>query len=199
MKRLVPAAFAMLLCTMLTPANIARPEPIKTPKPKPSKSVVTAMDIRLDRDATEARLIVPRSQLKQLRAELDGLDDADDATAAVSSPGISRTQTMMSGAFLSLALVFGGMWFIRSGKAANKNVKMLVIGVTAATLGSAATFVYANAGPPSEARKITGKMFSPAVHIYGFGWGEVRVETSNQDRIQLIVPNPREDRPTGEE
>ena len=91
---------------------------------------------------------------------------------------------------ISRALVFGGMWFVRSGKTATKTGKTLVILAVIAGVGSAATFVYANAGPPPEARSITGKMFAPAVHMYRGGWGEVKLETGNQQTIQLIVPDP---------
>jgi len=197
MKRLIlTIAFAAIAAGSAL-ADIARPDAPKAPKTKPSTSIATTMDIRLDPNAREARLIIPRSQLKQLRAQLDGLDDADDNTAAVTTPSFSRMQTIMSGAFLSLAIVFGGMWFARSGKAASKTVKMIVVVATVAGIASAATFVYANAGPPNEARSITGKMFSQAVHIYGFGWGTVKVETSDEDRIQLIVPNTK-DKPAAE-
>jgi hypothetical protein len=177
-------------------ADIARPD--KTPKntPKP-KGIDSSMTIRLDREAKEARLLIPRSQLKQLRAELEQMDDDGDNTAAVTD-GFGRTQTIVSGMFLSLALVFGGMWFVRSGKSATRTGRSLFILAVLAGLGSAATFVYANAGPPSEARSITGKMFSQSVHIYNFGYGRVKLEASpasEGDGIILIVPNPTEEGP----
>ncbi len=198
MKRIFLIAAVLVFASTAAFADIARPDPAKSPKTKPSTSIMTTMDIRLDPDAKEARLIIPKSQLKQLRAQLDGMDDAADNTAAVTTPSFSRTQTIMSGAFLSLAIVFGGMWFARSGKAASKTVKTIVIVTAIAGIASAATFVYANAGPPNEARSITGKMFSQAVHIYGFGRGQVKLETSDSDdRIQLIVPDPK-DKPSGE-
>ena len=55
--------------------------------------------------------------------------------------------------------------------------------------------MFANAGPPPEARSITGKMFTPAVHLYKFGYGKVKVETSDDDRdeIELIVPDAPSD------
>ena len=198
MKRTFLIAAIITIAAVATFADIARPEPAKSPKTKPSAGVMTTMDIRLDSDAKEARLIIPKSQLKQLRAQLDDMDDASDNTAAATT-SFSRTQTIMSGAFLSLAIVFGGIWFARSGKSASKTVKTLVIGATIVGIASAATLVYANAGPPSDARSITGKMFAPAVHYYGFGWGQVRLETSDTDqRIQLIVPNPKADGKTDE-
>jgi hypothetical protein len=100
--------------------------------------------------------------------------------------------------FLSLALVFGGIWIVRSGKTSTRTGKAVVIAAIFAAIGSAATFVYANAGPPAEARSITGKMFSQSMHIYNFGYGRIKLETSPDSEgegVILIVPNPKDDKP----
>ena len=188
----------MLFVSAVAFADIARPEPAKTPKP--AKGINTTMLIRLDRDAKEAKLVIPKSQIKQLRAELERMDDGSDDTAAVTTTnGVSRTQTIVSGMFLSLALVFGGMWFVRSGKSTTKSGKALVVLAMLAGIGSAATYVYANAGPPREARSITGKMFSQSVHIYNFGSGAIRLETGSGEQIEMIVPDPPDAKPNSEE
>lgn len=191
MKRFFWLTTLVLMASVAVFADIARPDPTKTPKP--TKGVTTTMLIRLDRNATEAKLIIPKSQIKQLRAELEHLDDDPGNTAANTEPtSFSRTQTIVSGAFLSLALVFGGMWFVRSGKAATKSGKTFVILAVLAATGATATFVYANAGPPPEARTITGKMFSQSVHLYKFGSGKIKVETSSTgDAVEFIVPDPQ--------
>jgi hypothetical protein len=62
-----------------------------------------------------------------------------------------------------------------------------------------ATLAYANAGPPPEARSITGKMFAQGVHWYNAGWGHVKLGVSDTERIKLIVPNPKDDKPGNEE
>ena len=101
--------------------------------------------------------------------------------------------------FLSLAIVFGGMWFVRSGKTATKTGKTLVILAVIAGVGSAATFVYANIGPPLEARSITGKLFDKKVFTpYRFASGKIKIETSDDGIVQLVVPDPP-DKPTGDE
>lgn len=185
-------AFATLaaICVMASFAfaDLARPDDPK----KKSRSIETTLDIRLDAGATEAKLIIPRSQLKQLRAELEQLDDDSDATAgAITGSDLSRTQTIVSGVFLSLALVFGGVWLVRSGRFSIRAGKAAV-GIALVCAASAVTFVYANAGPPLEVRTINGKMFSQAMHIYGFGWGRIRMEVGDtEDRVRLIVPNPK--------
>ncbi|MEP6788528.1 MAG: hypothetical protein ABJB40_08855 [Acidobacteriota bacterium] len=197
MKRIICLTTLLFLASMVVLADIARPKPEKAPTQK--RSIETGMSIKLDPDAKEARLIIPKSQIKQLRAELDKLNDDSDNTAAVTTlGGLSRTQTIASGTFLSLALVFGGMWFVRSGKAGTKTGKGLVILAVAAGFASAATLVYANAGPPAEARSITGKMFTEAVHMYRSGWGTVKLEAGDQEQIQLIVPDPQ-DKPKSDE
>ncbi len=194
MKRLTCLTAIILLTSLAAFADIARPDktPNKTPKPKPAPGITTRMDIRLDRDATQARLIIPKSQLKQLRAELEQMDDDSDNTAQVTTPGVSRTQTIVSGVFLSLSLVFGGMWFVRSGKAATKTGKSLVVIAVLAGLASAATYIYANIGPPPEARSITGRIFSPAIHQYNFGGGEIRLEAGDDQTVKFIVPDPKD-------
>jgi hypothetical protein len=190
MKRVFCLTLMVLTLSAVGLADIARPS--KTPKPKTGKSIETMMSIRLVSDATEATLRIPKSQIKQLRAALEDLDQNDD-TAEVAAPtvGISRTQTIVSGMFLSLALVFGGIWFVRSGKVSSRSGKTLVIVAVLAGLGSAATYVYANAGPPQEARAITGKMFAPAVHIYNYGSGKIKLEAKDDSNgVELIVPDP---------
>jgi hypothetical protein len=196
MKKTVAILAAILGLSVLSYADIARPT--NTPKLNSQKFVTNTMEISLDKDAKEAKLLIPRSQIKELRAALEHMDDGTDATAAVTSSGLSREQTIVSGLFMSLAVVFGGIWFARSGKLASKGVKSVVLTIGIAAIASAATFVYANAGPPAEARSITGKMFSQAVHLYGFGSGQIKVGISDDDYIHLIVPNPS-DKPSGEE
>lgn len=195
MKRMILLVVTLILVTTAAFADIA-PAPGKSPNRVKKPPVVnTNLDITLDSKATEARLIIPASQLKQLRAELDLLDGGDSNTAAVSTDAtFTRTQTIVSGIFLSLAFVFGGIFFVRSGR----NVRTVGAVVVAAAIGSAATVIYANVGPPLDARTISGKMFSQAVHNYGFGTGKIKLETGEGDRIKLIVPNP-EKTPSGNE
>jgi len=54
-------------------------------------------------------------------------------------------------------------------------------------------------GPPPEARSITGKIFTPGVHMYKQASGKIRVEASDNDWIELIVPDVADEKKTGEE
>jgi hypothetical protein len=189
MKKITGISALVVLLALTVAADI--PKPAKSPKQ--SASINSILRINLKGDAKEARLIIPKSQLLELRAALEQMDDTGNTAAFVSAGGFSRTQTIVSGMFLSLAIVFGGIWFARSGKVSSRSGNALVIVAVLTGLGSAATFIYGNAGPPPEARSITGKMFTPAVHLYGFGSGQIKLETTDEDRndIQLIVPDPQ--------
>ena len=187
MKRILSLTALLLVIASSAFADIAQPD--RTPKPTPTpRSVTTSMRIRLDRNATEAKLILPKSQIKQLRAELEQLDSESDDTAVVTNT--SRTQTIVSGAFLSLALVFGGMWFVRSGKSATKSGKSLMILAIVAGVGSAATLVYANAGPP-PITSITGNIFNRDAIRYRSINAPVKIEMSDDNSVQFIVPDPQ--------
>ena len=200
MNKLISIVGMTLFVSIYCFADIARPNNSQARTPKPKASIETTLDIRLRADEKEAKLIIPKSQIAQLRAQLETLDDgSNNAAAFTSGTGISGLQTVISGLFLSLAIVYSGIWFMRSGRATPIAGKGVVAAVVLCCIASA-TFVFANAGPPAEARSITGKMFSQAMHIYGFGWGKIKVETTDDDdRITLIVPNPKTSASPGEE
>ena len=195
MKKLLLLTALALFTSTAAFADIAPPRPEKTPKPKPGVS--TTMEIMMDKTAKEAKLIIPKSQIKQLRAELESLDDDNGNTAAVTG-GSTRLQTIVSGAFLSLAFVFGGMWFLRSGKASTKGGKALAAAAILGGIGAATTVVFANVGPPPAARNITCKLFDQKIfQPYGFAYGKIKIETTDGNQVKLIVPDVTE-KPAGE-
>jgi hypothetical protein len=191
MRRITLVLLLIAAASVVIVADVPRP----TQAPKQNPSIDTNLHISLKSDAKEARLIIPKDSLKQLRAQLDQIDQGGDVTAAASitSASSSRIQTIVGGLFLSAAIVFGGIWFARNGRSAPKSSAALVIFAVVAALGSAATFVYGNAGPPPEARSVTGKMFSDYVHIYKFGYGPIKLELADGDGdVTLIVPDPKD-------
>ena len=111
----------------------------------------------------------------------------------------SRTQTIVSGLFLSLAIVFGGVWFAKRGKAN----KTLVAGAVLFLVGSAATLVFANTGPPQELRSISEQIIQTD-ELFTDGWnyayGKVKVKVSDKaEAIELIVPDVGEEKTTNKE
>lgn len=197
MKKVLSLLISAIIFSTVIFADVRVDTPKPTPKPNSSKSIDTNLYVQIDRKATEAKLIIPKSQLKQLRAELEELDDSSDSRASL---GFTKTQTIISGMFLSLAFVFGGVWLVRSKKVNTKASKALVIGSILFFSGAVATIVYANAGPPPEARSITNKFFSQGVNIYNFGSGKIKLETSTEVKVPtLIVPQVPEEKKKPEE
>ena len=180
--------FALVACFSMAAFADVRPPitPQPTPAPKEKKAFDADFRISISKDAKEARLLIPKDRIKQLRAKLDEIDGGSNNTAFLS---VSRTQTIAGGLFLSLAFVFGGVWLARSRKTDLQPNKTLVAGAVLFLCGAFATIVFANVGPPPEARSITGKIFTPAVHMYKQAWGKIKVETTDDDEIQLIVPD----------
>lgn len=193
MKKLFSSIALIAGLAVVAFADVRLPD---APKPKQSKSISTDIFISIDKNAKEARLVIPKSQLKQLRAELEQLDDAE----ATASSNFSKTQTVVSGLFLSLAFVFGGVWLARSRKSDGKTSQALVIGASLFLTGALATISFANIAPPLEVRSITGKIFSESVNRYKRASGRIKVETSDENSgIELIVPDVKGEGGTGEE
>ena len=190
LKRTILATSILVLATAAY-ADVPRPDRTPT-KAKKAPALDTYLSIQLDRGAGEARLIIPRSQLKALRAELDALDEGSSDTAAALSMGSSsRLQMIVSGVLLSLAIAFGGIWFARQGKASAKASRSAAAAMAIFASGALATIVYGNAGPPAAAREITGKMFTPAMHVFKYGGGKIKLEVSDEATTpKLIVPDP---------
>lgn len=188
MKRFMLMAAFIMLAAAAAFGDIPRPERSPNRVPKPTPGVSTTMEIMMDKNAKEAKLLIPKSQIKQLRAELEALDDDGGNTAAVSG-GFTRLQTIVSGTFLSLAFIFGGMWFVRSGRSATKGGKALAIAAILGGIGAATTVVFANVGPPPAARSITSKLFDQKVFSsYGFAYGKITIETTDGNQVKLVVP-----------
>lgn len=193
------------LCLMVALLSIAilanEPAPRPTPKPNSKKSIETTLTIKMDKNAKEAKLIIPKSQIKQLRAELEQLDNEQDTNAAATT-SFSRTQTIVGGLFMSLAIVFGGVWLSRSRKINTKSGKTLVAGAVLFCVGSLATIAFGNAGPPPELRQITGKLFDKKVFGYwNSASGKIKLEVSDTALYpEMIVPNvPDEKKPSEED
>jgi len=192
MKRLFSLCVLLGMFSLAAFADVRLPDtPKPTPAPKQKKTIESNMTIRLDKKASEARLIIPKSQIKQLRAALDDLDDDTGNTAL----NIGRTQTIVSGLFLSLAFVFGGVWFARARKNDGKINKTAAAAIMLFLVGASATAAFANMGPPTELRSISSKLFNK--QIFG-GWnsatGKIKIEVTEKDGgpVELVVPDKPE-------
>ncbi len=191
MKKVLVLAAVLLLASVAMFADIARPGTKKpAPVPKPGSNTVAKMTITLDANVSQPTLNIPRSSLKYLRAAIDESGVDQDNTAAVTAPSYSRTQTFVSGMFLSLAIVFGGILFVRSGKAATKQGKALVIVAVLAGIGSAATYVYGDIALPRR-DEINSRLFNMDKASEGCCTATsdfVQIRVSNGDGVVLQIP-----------
>lgn len=183
-------------------ADIRLPD---TPKPKASKTADGRLVIRINRSAKEAKLIIPKNQVKQLRAQLEEMDNGGDTTTATTANGFdfTRTQTIVSGLFLSLAFVFGGVWLVRARKSENKIAKKAIGGAAILCLLSATAatnFIFANAGPPAQLRSITSVLFDKkAFNGWSQASGKIKIEIADTTatNIELVVPDAEKTAPGG--
>jgi len=181
------APVLILLLTTLT--VFANKTPPPTPK-KPLTTVNTRLSIRVDENATEAKLIIPRQIWQTMKAEIDG----EESLNAANRYGVTSTQALMGGVFLSLAFVFGGVWFVR-GKGVSKN--KVVVGVLVLVLfGAATTISFANM-PPPQYNKLDDKILASEVGIFGAN-GNIKIEVvdSSSSSMTLVLPKGS-DKPSG--
>ena len=167
-------------------ADVPRPRDDGHKSPK-TVSVSSPMHIEPNTKATEAKLLIPRAVLEQMRAGLDG----DNAPAAGTTARLftnGGAQTAIAGIFLSLAFACGGVWLVRTRKATGTWTRAALGGVLVALCGATASIAYANAGPPPIARSLTSGILSPGAQPYG-AYGKVKVEiTDEYSQITLILP-----------
>lgn len=192
MRKFIYSIVFIALFTFSAFADIRLPDtPKPTPTPKQQKSIDSYMVISLDENASEATLIIPKDQIRQLRAQLDGLDDTGEPILT-----FSRTQTIVSGLFLSLAIVFGGVWFSKR----SKPNKTLIAGAVLCFLAVGATIAFANVGPPTELRSISGILFDKKVFgRWNRAGGKIKIKTSETgNSLELIVPNKTEEKSNNE-
>ncbi|HZG53571.1 MAG TPA: hypothetical protein VEZ40_15685 [Pyrinomonadaceae bacterium] len=179
------------LCAFASPAfaDVA-PPPNPTPAPTPQKvrraaSLPAArMLIESRRDATEARLQIPRNMLGQLRAELER-EEMSGATTAADS--LRPAQTIIAGVFLSLSLAFAGIFLARTRSRAAKQAATAALVVLAAT-GALAIKTLANVRPPEPRTLDAGSLKLATTPDAGLN-GVVRVEVVEEHNVfKLIVP-----------
>jgi len=181
----------ILLCVILAALSLAALADIRLPD-KPSKVDKGQMDmhIKVDYSVTEPTLYIRREALQNLRA---ALDEAEGITNTAAGFNIGRTQTIAGGMFLSLAFVFGGVWFARSGGKFSKPAAGALI---ACICGAASALVFANAGLP-QANPINRNIFTKEFQDYSYARGKVKViiDDAGLD-FRLVIPDRGRDKKT---
>ena len=194
---------ALILLTLTicltTNADIAKPKPSVQAEPKPL--LHTSLEIATDPKGFDARLIFHESELKELRAALDG---ADRNTTIAASIAHSSTRTIIAGVLMFASVSFAGVWFARSRRtgSAGRVQKMAVIAlVSVSILGAAAIITRGNAGPPPYYR---WKNITENLKKGESTYGSVNIEVVPDDPngsshgIRVVLPLRKQGEP-GEE
>ena len=185
-------AFGLLLATAVwANADIARPSP--SPQ-KPKVALHTSLVVIPDTKATEGRLQISQSSLRELRAALANMPDNESPgnQSIAQSIAHSSTRTAIAGLFMFLSLSFAGVWLARSVKTrGQKAVAALLMG--AAVIGAGAIITRANAGPPSSFfwRKLPQNL-SKGNPTYGGVDIEIVPDSTDGTGMKLIIPSTPE-------
>lgn len=178
----------LILFLMAVPVFADVPSPNKK-QTKKTETPKIRMHVFGDNKMSEATLKIPRDLLTKLQAEADS-DKSLNAPAS-----LTKMQTLFIGLCISLSLIFGGVWFVRSRVHANgKGTRMMVALAFLSLLAATTTSVYANLGPPSFGRTLSTKILVPEVSSQG-AFGDVKIVVGEDGSdIYLILPKPKEEK-----
>ena len=177
MKNLFAAAALLLSLTVVSFADIARPVNTPTPAPAEPTKVAKQLNVRILNNSDKAVLEIPQSLIDELRK---------DSGATASASVMSKTQNIVAGLFLSLAVVFGGIWMARGRSRSGFENKAMVALVGVSIMAAAATAITANVAPVRSVR-LDSAIFANDTFRYGRMYGDIDVVVTDGD-LRLLVP-----------
>jgi hypothetical protein len=147
MKSLLFACcLVFLVSTQTANADVAKPKPPE----KAAKYVLhTSLEIATDPKAYEAKLQITESDLKNLRAALDG---AAGNTPIAASIIHSPSRTIVAGLLMFLSVSIAGIFLARSSSFGRTQKVVGAMVLVVAMVGAAAIITRGNAGPPGSYR-----------------------------------------------
>ena len=158
-----------------------------TPKPVVVPKEITKdgeMVIMLTNRVDKPVLVIKKEMFEKLRAAFEG----KTSSSILENSDINRTQTIVSGLFLSLAFVFGGVWLARNRGKVSKSAAAVVI---FAVLGMTATFVTANVRPPKNYGLSSSIFSGELTRTNAYAEGKVKIiigEGISDNDIELLFP-----------
>lgn len=199
---MMKSIFGLLLLTIVFSAiafadipggkRVPKPEPNVTPVDTPPAARMNQIDagranmyIAIGPSVEGPTLVIDKSLLDRLNEAVK--TNGGSTTGVRYSLGGTPTQTIVAGIFMSLALVFGGLWF---AKAKGPLPRTAVGALLCAILAAGATFVFANAGLPPRVR-IMESIFDKKVKGKVTVQDKVNIRIVDRmypDDINLLVP-----------
>ena len=192
MKKIFVLFATCLLFSGIAFADI--PAPIKpTPTAQPKEIVKKGdMLIGLSYSVDEPTLVISPEMFEKLRAEVENnRGGGGSSVAVVSGSDFNRTQTIVSGLFISLAFVFGGVWLVKNrGKVSKTGVAIVVFAI----LGMATTLVTANIRAPRNVG-LSQAILSNEMRVdNAYAQGKIKIvvgEVRSRQDIELLLPEKR--------
>jgi hypothetical protein len=145
MKSLIAACFVLLVSIPIVKADVAKP---KQPEKAAKYVLHTSLEIATDPKAYEAKLQITESELKSIRAALDGAAGNQAIAASITH---SPTRTIIAGLLMFLSVSIAGVLFARSSSFGRAQ-KVVGAVLLVAVVGAAAIITRGNAGPPGSYR-----------------------------------------------
>jgi hypothetical protein len=194
MKFLLVACCLILLISAPTKADIAKPKPPE----KPARQVLhTSLEITTDPKAYEAKLQISQSDLKLLRAALEG---DNGSTPVAGGIAFSAPRTIVAGLLMFMAVSVAGVLFARSSSFGRAQKVAAAVLLMAVVLGAAAIITRGNAGPPGSWRwrNLPQALAEGKPTVGGVDIEIVPDDEMNGRTMRLIMPLKKQNSP-GEE
>jgi hypothetical protein len=168
-----------------------RPAPTSSAVPADPAATEARLAISVSRFEDEATLVIHKSMIDKINAALKA-KGAEKLITGGGGAGIASTQTIVGGLFLSLALVFGGVWLARAKGPVSKPALGIVV---FAIFGMGATLVIGNVPPPKRI-PLTSAIIDDKVLGRYVAAGKVKIliphYESDKDDIVLVLPKRAE-------
>lgn len=146
MKSLIAACFVLLVSLPIVKADVAKP---KQPEKAAKYVLHTSLEIATDPKAFEAKLQITESELKSIRAALDGAGGNQAIAASITH---SPTRTIIAGLLMFLSVSIAGVLFARSSSFGRTQKVVGAVMLVVSVVGAAAIITRGNAGPPGSYR-----------------------------------------------
>jgi hypothetical protein len=178
--------FALCFVALATIAKADLPKPQQPPQRTAREVLHTSLEISTDPKAYEAKLEISESDLKILRAALDG---TSGSAPIVGGLAFSSRRTIMAGLLMFMAISVAGVLIARSSSFGRTQKALAVVGLVAVVIGAAAIITRGNAGPPGSYRwRNLPQALAEGKPTFGGVDIVIVPDTDSGTHIRLIMP-----------
>ena len=197
MKKLIGIIVVLSVAAAAAFADIRPPvrQPTPAPAASPAPAEVQAL-VSVSGYEKEGTLVITKSLIEKINAAAKAKGQTALIETGENHVAIASTQTIVGGAFLSLAFVLGGVWLARSkGQVSKPALGVMLLAIT----GLGTTLVIGNVAPPKritlDSSILGDKMAGRHVAV-----GKMKLLLVDyQPNEDIMVVLPRKEETAGEE